>query len=151
MDKPDDYFITNKRFYYIAFHSTIFLDYYNTIPPKDFLPLLSFTQKEIEERPKEVIGDIIPDKTYSKQEIVEYLKQSREKSKQLIDALTDEKLKESFKEGGEPNDMDCPVLEIILYNMRHTQHHTAQLNMLLRQDFDKHIEWSFRAGDIING
>jgi len=31
--------------------------------------------------------------------------------------------------------------EILLYNLRHTQHHTAQLNMLLRQDFDKHMEW----------
>ncbi|PSR11788.1 MAG: hypothetical protein C7N36_14780 [Bacteroidetes bacterium] len=31
-----------------------------------------------------------------------------------------------------------------------TAHHTAQLNMLLRQDFDKHMEWSFRAGDIKN-
>jgi len=38
--------------------------------------------------------------------------------------------------------------EILLYNLRHTQHHTAQLNMLLRQDFDKHMEWAFRAGDI---
>ena len=32
--------------------------------------------------------------------------------------------------------------------MRHTQHHAGQLNMLLRQDINKHIEWSFRAGDI---
>lgn len=55
---------------------------------------------------------------------------------------------ERFKEGDEPNDMDFPVLEILLYNMRHTQHHTAQLNMLLRQDIDKHTEWSFRTGDI---
>ena len=44
--------------------------------------------------------------------------------------------------------MNYPILEILLYNMRHTQHHTAQLNMLLRQDINKHIEWSFRAGDI---
>jgi len=148
---PDDYFITNRRFYYLAFHSTIFLDYYSTIPPKDFLPLLSFSQKEPDERPKEAIDDLIPDKTYSKQEIVEYLKQSREKCKQIIYALTDEKLTERFKEGDEPNDMDYPILEILLYNLRHTQHHTAQLNMLLRQDIDKHMEWSFRAGDINNG
>ena len=44
--------------------------------------------------------------------------------------------------------MNYPILEILLYNMRHTQHHAAQLNMLLRQDINKHIEWSFRAGDI---
>ncbi len=148
---PDDYFTTHRRFYYIAFHSTIFLDYYLTLPPSDFSPLLSFTQKEAKDRPKEAIDDLIPDKIYSKQEMVEYLKQSREKCKQLIYALTDENLNERFKEGDEPNDMDYPILEILLYNLRHTQHHTAQLNMLLRQDIDKHLEWSFRVGDIKNG
>lgn len=145
---PEDYFLTNKRFYYIAFHSTIFLDYYLTIPPEDFSPLLSFTQKEPEDRPKEAVDDLIPDKIYSKQEIVDYLKNSRTKCKELIDSLTDEKLNERFTEGNEPNDMDYPILEILLYNLRHTQHHAAQLNMLIRQDFNKHMEWSFRAGDI---
>jgi hypothetical protein len=148
---PVDYFITNRRFYYIAFHSTIFLDYYLTLPPSDFSPLLSITEKEAKDRPKEAIDDLIPAKIYSKQEMVEYLKQSREKCKQLIYALTDENLNERFKEGDEPNDMDYPILEILLYNLRHTQHHTAQLNMLLRQDIDNHMEWSFRAGDINNG
>ena len=81
---PDDYFATNRRFYYIAFHSAIFLDYYTTIPPQDFSPLLSFTQTEPAERPQEAIDDLIPDKIYSKHEIVAYLRQSREKSKQLI-------------------------------------------------------------------
>ena len=147
---PDDYFLTHRRFYYIAFHSTIFLDYYLTIPPKDFLPLLSFTQKGPDDRPKEAIDDLIPDKIYSKQEIEEYLKQGRNKCKQLIESLTDEKLNERFREGDEPNDMDYPILEILLYNLRHTQHHTAQLNMLLRQDIDKHMEWSFRVDDINN-
>jgi DinB superfamily len=145
---PEDYFITHKRFYYIAFHTTIFLDYYLTLPPSDFSPMLSFTQKEAKDRPQEAVDDLIPDKMYSKQEIMEYLKKSREKCKQLIDSLTGEKLSERFKEGDEPNDMDYPILEILLYNLRHTQHHTAQLNMLLRQDFDKHIEWSFRVGNI---
>ena len=145
---PEDYFLTHRRFYYIAFHSAIFLDYYLTIPPKDFSPLLTFSQKEPEDRPKEAIDDLIPDKTYSKMEIIEYLNQSRKKCKQRIDSLTDEKLNERFKEGDAPDDMDYPMLEILLYNMRHTQHHTAQLNMLLRQDLDKHMEWSFRAGDI---
>jgi len=145
---PDNYFDTNRRFYYIAFHSTIFLDYYSTIPPEAFLPKLSFTQKPPDERPKDAIDDLIPDKIYNKQEIIDYLKESREKCRQLIYALTDEKLNERFKEGDEAHDMDYPVLEILLYNMRHTQHHAAQLNMLLRQDFNKHMEWSFRAGDI---
>jgi hypothetical protein len=148
---PDEYYLSNKRFYYIAFHSAIFLDYYLTIPPKDFSPLLSFTQKGLLDRPKEAIDDLIPDKIYSRLEIVDYLKQSREKCNKLIYSLTGEKLDERFKEGDEPDDMNYPIVEIILYNLRHTQHHAAQLNLLLRQDLDKHMEWSFRAGDIYNG
>ncbi|MFN5090678.1 MAG: DinB family protein [Bacteroidota bacterium] len=115
---------------------------------KDSIILLSFTQKEAEDRPIEAIDDIIPDKFYEKREIVAYLKQSREKGKQIVYALNNETLNDKFKEGDNPNDMNYPILEILLYNMRHTQHHTAQLNMLLRQDINKHIEWSFRAGDI---
>lgn len=115
---------------------------------KDSIILLSFTQKEAEDRPIEAIDDSIPDKFYEKREIVAYLKQSREKGKQIVYALNNETLNDNFKEGDNPNDMNYPILEILLYNMRHTQHHTAQLNMLLRQDINKHIEWSFRAGDI---
>ncbi len=147
---PDNYFVKNPRFYFIAFHSAIFLDYYSTIPPREFSSKLSFTQKEPRDRPTEAIDDMIPDKIYSKKELVEYVKLSREKCWQLIFSLTDEKLEERFKEGDEPNDMDYPILEILLYNLRHTQHHTAQLNLLLRQDIDNHMEWSFRAGDLNN-
>jgi uncharacterized damage-inducible protein DinB len=83
-----------------------------------------------------------------RQDVLEYLKKSREKCKKMIYALTDEFSVQRFKEGEESNDMNYPVLEILLYNLRHTQHHTAQLNLLLRQDFDKHMEWSFRVGDL---
>lgn len=145
---PDNYFENHKRFCYIAFHSTIFLDYYLTLPPSDFSPILSFTQKEAADRPLEAIDDLIPDKIYSKQELIDYLEQSRKKAQDLIYSLTDKKLQDRFKEGEEPNDMDYPILEILLYNLRHTQHHTAQLHLLLRQDLDKHLEWSFRAGDL---
>lgn len=145
---PDEYFQGNKRFYYIAFHSAIFLDYYLTLPPHDFKPLLAFTPTKIADRPKESIDDLIPDKIYSKTELLNYIKHSREKCKALLESLTDEKMTERFIEGDGPDDMNYPVVEILLYNMRHTQHHAAQLNMLLRQDRDVHMEWSFRAGDL---
>jgi hypothetical protein len=145
---PDDYFLTHRRFYYIAYHSVIFLDYYLTIPPADFSPLLPFTQTKPDERSQEAIDDLIPDKIYNIPEMLEYLELSRKKCKQIIEGLTDELLNQRFTEGTQPNDMDYPILEILLYNLRHTQHHTAQLNMLIRQDLNKHMEWSFRADDI---
>jgi hypothetical protein len=142
---PDDYFASNKRFYFIAYHSTLFLDYYLTLPPNEFSPLLSFSKKETKDLPEESIGDLIPDKMYDKQAVLNYLKNSREKCEKLIYSLTDENLKQRFKEGDQLGDMDYPILEILIYNLRHTQHHTAQLNLLLRQDFDQHMAWSFRA------
>ncbi|BFP42551.1 hypothetical protein FGF1_33960 [Flavobacteriaceae bacterium GF1] len=36
---------------------------------------------------------------------------------------------------------DYPVLEILLYNMRHVQHHAAQLNLLLRQEINDSPKW----------
>ncbi len=146
---PESYFSTNKRFYYLAYHSVIFLDYYLSIPPKDFLPILAFTIKDKDQRPPESIGDMVPDKIYSKQELIDYLKHSRLKCKNLIESLTDnEKLNIRFTEGNQEGDMDYPILEILLYNMRHTQHHTGQLNLLMRQDLDKHLEWAFRVDEL---
>jgi hypothetical protein len=145
---PDDYLTTNKRFYYLAYHSVIFLDYYLSIPPRDFSPILTFTIKEKDQRPPESVDDVIPDKIYSKQELIDYLKNSRLKCKELIGSLTDdEKLNIRFTEGDQEGDMDYPILEILLYNLRHTQHHTGQLNLLLRQDLDKHMEWAFRVDE----
>jgi uncharacterized damage-inducible protein DinB len=101
-----------------------------------------------EDWPAEAIDDLIPNYTYSIQDLVGYLKKSREKCQKLIATLTEEGLQERFQEGMEDGDMDFLILEILLYNMRHTQHHAAQLNLLIRQDLDEHREWSFRVGDI---
>jgi hypothetical protein len=143
---PDNYFITNKRFSYLAYHTVILLDYYLTIPPKDFSPTLTFTIKQADERPPESIGDMIPDKIYSKQDLTGYLNASRLKCKRLIESLTDtKKLNIRFTEGNQEGDMDYPIFEILLYNLRHTQHHVGQLNLIIRQDFDKHMDWTFRV------
>ncbi|MBG9377287.1 DinB family protein [Panacibacter sp. DH6] len=148
MNCNDDYFSANRRFYYILFHSAIFLDYYATIPPRDFVPQLSFTPAETSVRPAEAIDDLIPDKFYSSHEIVAYLKNTRNKCRTLVALLAGETANLRFTEGNEAHDMDYSLHEIILYNMRHTQHHVAQLNLLWRQDKNQHLEWSFRAGDI---
>ncbi|MBZ4043790.1 hypothetical protein [Flavobacterium hibisci] len=81
----DDHFPSQKRFYYIAYHSALFLDYYLTLPPSDFNPILTFTQMNNDEKPLESIGDLIPDKIYSKQELINYVERSREKCKNIIE------------------------------------------------------------------
>ena len=145
----EDYFTINKRFYYLVYHSVVFLDYYSSIPPRSFSPVLSFTIKPPEQRPLESIGDMIPDKIYSKQELLDYLNLTRVKCKKLIDTLTNEEsLNVRFTEGSQKDDMDYQILEILFYNLRHTQHHVGQLNLLIRQDLNKHMQWAFRVDEL---
>lgn len=41
--------------------------------------------------------------------------------------------------------LDGTALELLLYNMRHVQHHTAQLNLILRQETDSAPGWVARG------
>jgi uncharacterized damage-inducible protein DinB len=59
----------------------------------------------------------------------------------LVQELTEE---ESLKRCGF-GWIDVSVGELVVYNMRHVQHHTAQLNMLLRKAVHASPEWIFKA------
>jgi hypothetical protein len=140
---PDDYWNDNKKLFYITYHALIFLDYYLTIPPKNFSAGLPFTITEPDNQPEDAIDDIIPNRIYSKNELLEYLQSSRNKCHQLISDLTKEKLAERWIE--EEGTRNYSFLELLLYNMRHVQHHAAQLNLLLRQGIDNAPRWVSRA------
>ena len=138
---PEEKWSTNKNFFYNAYHCLVFLDYYLTIPPKDFSSQLPFTLTEPEHIPAEAIDDVVPNRIYSKKELLDYLRSSREKCRKFIAGLTDEKLNERWIIGsGNMNlalssagALQYSILDILFYNMRHVQHHAAQLNLLLRQ------------------
>lgn len=84
---------------------------------------------------------MIPDKIYGKQELLDYLNLTRVKCKKLIDSLRkEESLNVRFIEGKQKDDMDYQILEILFYNLRHAQHHVGQLNLLIRQDLNKHMQ-----------
>jgi hypothetical protein len=143
---PEESWNTNKKFFYNAYHCLIFLDYYLTVPPKKFSSPLSFTISESGEVPEDGIDDLIPGRIYSKKELLDYLESNRNKCRTLIGGLTEEKLKERWIEE-EESGMNYSVLEILLYNMRHVQHHAAQLNLLLRQGINDAPGWVSRAED----
>mgnify|MGYP003582935843 CR=1 FL=1 len=143
---PEHFLSDNKRFYYLAYHSIVFLDYYSSIPPDSFEPVLPFTMLSPEQRPAESIGDMIPDRIYTRQELLGYLKNIRLKcNKLIINPTIEEYVDLRFTEGQEQDDMDYPLFEILLYNLRHTQHHVGQLNLIIRQESDTHMEWIFQA------
>jgi hypothetical protein len=144
---PDEFLAFNRKFFFMTYHSLIFLDYYLTIPPINFSSPLPFTIKEWNEVPVEAMDDIIPDRYYSKEELLGYLKLSRTRCQILISGLTEEKLNERFIEEPGSGTKNYSVLEILLYNMRHVQHHAAQLNLLLRQGIKDAPKWVSRAED----
>ncbi len=152
---PEDYWNTNKKFFYNAYHCLVFLDYYLTIPPKNFSSPLPYTLKEPGEIPKDAIDDVVPDKIYSKEEMLDYLQSSREKCRKTIASLTEEKLNHPWIDDPGTMDLDLcsstarnySVMEILFYNMRHVQHHAAQLNLLLRQTINNAPDYVSQAED----
>jgi len=123
---PVELWDTDQKFWYNAYHCLFFLDYYLTLEPIQFLPPQPFTLSEFEDR--------MPERVFTKAELLEYLRYGREKCQNLIRGLTDEIVSSLWI--NESKTMRYPVLEILLYNMRHVQHHSAQLNLLLRQSID---------------
>jgi hypothetical protein len=144
---PQELLQSNKRVFYITYHTLIFLDYYMTIPPKNFSSPLTFTLKEPGEIPEEALDDIVPDRFYTKQELLDYLQACRKKCYYLIADLTEEKLEQRFMEAPAQGTMNYSTMEILLYNMRHVQHHAAQLNMILRSAINHAPQWVGRAKD----
>ena len=127
---PEDTWHNNKSVFYISYNCLVFLDYYLTMPPKNFTSPLAFTLSDSDVLPEDAIDDVIPDRIYTKIELIDYLQSSREKCHKLIAGLTEEILNDRWIE--EPGNMNYSVLEILFYNMRQVQHHAAQLNLFLR-------------------
>lgn len=146
---PEERWYTEKRFFYMAYHCLVFLDYYLTIPPGALSSSLPFTITESGAVPPDALDDVIPNRIYSKQELLNYLQSNRDKCHQVIAGLTAEKLEERWIE--EDGGRNFAVLEILLYNMRHVQHHAAQLNLLLRQGINNAPDWVSQAEEAVSG
>ncbi len=128
---PDELWDTDKKFWYSAYHCLFFLDYYLTLEPAKFLPPQPFTLSECDP------SGAMPERTYTKNELLTYLGASREKYHKLIASLTVEiAIKRWINEY-----KNYSVLEMLLYNMRHVQHHAAQLNLLLRTEINNASTW----------
>jgi len=150
---PVEVWYSEKKFFYMAYHTLIFLDYYLTIPVAGFAPALPYTITNTDKLPAEAIDDVIPDRVYSRQEMLAYLADIRQKGKKLITEATEKRLNGRWI-NAEEIDLHglCPslvteytVLEILFYNLRHVQHHVAQLNLLLRQNISRAPDWISQA------
>src|SRR6266567_8007350 len=84
---------------------------------------------------------VAPERPYTKEELQTYLDHGRRKCRATIEALTEE----SGRERCRFEWVDVSVAELLLYNMRHVQHHAAQLNLILRQQTDSAPRWVAQA------
>ncbi|RYF95917.1 MAG: DinB family protein [Chitinophagaceae bacterium] len=143
---PESFWKQSPRFFYSAFHCTVLLDYYLTVPPpSDFNAELPFSVPDRSRIPADVPGDMVPDRFYTQAELIVYINNCRRKCEHLINGLTDETILARWVE--DSGEMDYSLFEILIYNLRHVQHHAAQLNTLLRGAIDKAPGWVFREGE----
>jgi hypothetical protein len=131
---PDELWDTPILYWYNAYHCIFHLDYYLS-EPEGFHPPAPFTLSEFDPD-----GEM-PERIYSKEELLTYLSFCRQKCHDVIMALTEET---ALKNWTNPY-RSYPMIEMLLYNMRHVQHHAAQLNLLLRQHGCEPPRWISRA------
>lgn len=123
------------EFWYLAYHAIFFVDLYLSEGEPGFAPPPPFTLSEFDP------SGLMPDRVYSKEELLSYLDHGRRKFRALMEAVTDEGLSALRKFGS----ISGPLDEVLLYNLRHVQHHAAQLNLILRQVTDSAPGWVVRA------
>jgi hypothetical protein len=111
------------QFWYRAYHTLFWLDLYLTGAEEGFLPPPPFALIEQDE------DGPLPERAYTKAELLDYQKGCRARCRATIAGLTDETLLRRCVFGwGE-----CSFLELLIYNLRHVQEHTGQLNLFLGQ------------------
>ena len=127
---PDEFW-GKPQFWYKSFHASFWLDYYLTVKPDGFSPPAPFTTSEF------VADGKLPERKYTKEEVLTYIQASRKKLHDIMKNMTEE-----IALGRWINpERDFSYFEMLLYNMRHLQHHTAQLNLLLRQGINNAPSW----------
>lgn len=119
------------EFWYIVYHTLFWTDLYLTGRYDSFFPPAPFTLDELDP------AGVLPDREYSREELLDYLSHCREKLRNLIGALTEERAEEICRlRWG-----DVSYIELLLDTLRHIQEHTAQLNLYLGQTRNNPARW----------
>jgi hypothetical protein len=111
------------EYWYIAFHTLFWIDLYLTGTEEGFRPPAPFLLVEQNDEGP------LPEKPYTKEELLAYLDTCRKKCRSTILETSDEEARRpcSFGWG------EVSFFELLLYTMRHVQEHAAQLSLFLGQ------------------
>lgn len=123
------------EFWYIAYHTLFFLDFYLSDSAEGFAPPAPFTLDELDP------AGVMPERVYRQDELQRYLDHGRAKCRAALAGLSEERARQRC--GFPP--LDLSVAELFLQSIRHVQHHTAQLNLILRQQTDSAPRWVRKA------
>ena len=119
----------------IVYHTLFWLDLYLSGSVEGFTPPTPFTLDELEP-----VG-LLPEWSYTKDELHGYLRFCRRKCQTILEELTEAQAARRCQFGwGE-----ISFAELLLYNMRHVQDHAAQLSLILGQKTGSGPGWVARA------
>jgi len=121
-------------FWHMAYHTLFFLDLQLFGSLEGFAPPEPFDLSELD-------ADCFHPRPYTKHELLNYLQHCREKCYITIAGLTEDNALRPCRSGS----FNLPFAEALLHGMRHVQHHTAQLNLLLRQNRIAAPKWVSRT------
>jgi hypothetical protein len=124
-----------SQFWYLAYHCLFWLDLYLFGAVEGFTPPAPFTLAELDP------AGLLPERIYTRNELLAYLAHCRQKCRLTIEALSDERVDHlcDFPWG------KLPYAELLLDTMRHVQEHAAQLNLFLGQQAGQSARWVARA------
>ena len=125
----------DPQFWYLAYHTLFFLDYYLSDGPAEFAPPAPFTLSELDP------SGVMPERVYTKAELDVYLDHGRHKCREVLEAWSPQR---GSAPCGFPR-FQMTHDEFLLYSLRHVQHHAAQLNLILRQRVNDAPHWVGRA------
>lgn len=125
------------EFWYVASHTLYWLDYYLSGSPEDYVPPAPLGPEEADPEGK------LPPRVFTKDELLAVLAGTRPKLRSVFESLDAANAAEPSKYLG----IGLPQGEMLIYNLRHVQHHTAQLQWLLRQSGTEPPRW-VRRGEV---
>jgi hypothetical protein len=128
-----------SAFWYIGYHTLFWLDLYLSGAIEGFTPPAPYNLDELD--PK----GLLPERIYTRDELLTYLEHCHQKCRMTIELLTDEKANQVCKFPWAKNGLS--FAELLLDNMRHVQEHGAQLNMFLGHQRGISTGWVAQARD----
>jgi len=128
--------IAQAPFHQVIFHTLFFTDYYLESEPHSFKQQAYHLQNQEMFGDYEQMEDREPIERYTRDQIQSYLGFCKEKAA-VVCAGEDEASLAAMAE----SKSSLTRVELHLYNIRHIQHHAAQLTLRLRLDSDVDIPW----------